>query len=94
MLARNVREDQRVHSFDSLQVLRQMQQPCAVRELVGLMDLPDGNWVNYRYRDQIWDSTKAHFASIADMPPYDPKAPVSLRSQQKQVWIDWLDRHP
>jgi hypothetical protein len=63
-----------------------MDVPCSVDELVGLMDLPDGHYVDRGEREHIASCLRAKANAIgpgARPPPYEPAAPQSLRAKQK-----------
>jgi hypothetical protein len=91
-LADQVRADQRPTSYDALQLLVKIQHPCALRELVNLLDLPDGRWTSYHDREEIWAAIKSRVGSTSGMPTYDPRGSPELRSQQKQLWISLLNQ--
>ena len=45
-------------------------------------------------RQIIWDSICRQVNESNQIPPYDPKAPLNIRLNQKQEILKWLDARP
>ena len=91
LFAADVRSDAR-ESISSLYELAGIGSPCALRELIALMDLPDGQHVDKAFRRVIRAEIKKWPAlNGIDRPPYDPDAPIEIRTRQMRAWQQWFD---
>src|SRR4051794_20742046 len=57
LLAQDVRQDWK-GSMSSLIELKKIDKPCALRQLIDLMDLPNGRDINNNFRQSIWDDVQ------------------------------------
>ena len=58
---------------------------------IGLMDLPDGKWVNAQVREQIAASVQKIAGRDARRLTYDPAASLDVRRQERAPWQRWLE---
>lgn len=93
MLAREVRRDLKATSVQSLLELESMEATCALRQLVELMDLPDGKVIGLESRKHLWNAVQRRVSVLPDRPVYEPDAPLDVRTKQKAEWVAYLDRH-
>jgi hypothetical protein len=90
LFAADVRLDTK-RSTNSLIELTRIGRPCATRQLIDLMDLPDGRYVEVGERQIIADSVRERTATASRAPPrYDPDATSMQRAKQKAAWIVWF----
>jgi len=54
LLAQDIRQDWK-GSMSSLMELAKIDKPCALRQLIDLMDLPNGRDINNNFRRYIWE---------------------------------------
>jgi len=88
-----VRQDTRGWSARAIDRLCEMDAPCSLDELIGLMDVADGHYVDQGERAHLASGLRAKASVLArgvEPPPYNPAAPQSLRAKQKAIWVDWL----
>jgi hypothetical protein len=91
LLAQDVRQDWK-RSMSSLMELEKIDKPCALRQLIDLMDLPNGRDINNNFRRYIWEDVQRRTSGInASTPPYDPSGAQNVRTSQKIAWIEWYD---
>jgi len=91
LLAQDVRQDWK-GSMPSLMELTKIDKPCALKQLIELMDLPDGRDINTSLRRYIWEDVQRRAAAMNSFtPPYDPSAAQDTRTSQKSAWIAWYD---
>ena len=92
LLAQDVRRDWQ-GSGNSLAALGRIDNPCAVGELIRLMDLPDGHWVDHNTRQWIAERVEATAKlSGGPIPRYDPGGSMDLRQRQEKDWENWYVR--
>jgi hypothetical protein len=71
----------------------EMEELGALEELVGLIDLPDLNWIVGEDRERMCNVIRQRTAgTTADSLPLDPYAPQQVRAEQKRRWQGWLSR--
>lgn len=91
LLAQDVRQDWK-GSMASLMELAKIDKPCALRQLIDLMDLPNGRDINNNLRRYIWQDVQRRTAEMnSSTPPYDPSEAQDVRTRQKMAWIAWYD---
>lgn len=91
LFAVDIREDTRGNSVFEL---GKLDSPCAMREIVELMDLPDGRYVGATSRQWLWESLQRQARKVAEpIPPYDPSAVLKIRKSQQAEWRSWLNAH-
>ena len=71
LFAEGVREGGK-YAMPTLHELRKIDQPCALAELIGLMDIPNKRGLSRDHRIVIWDEVRKR---VGDPPPlpYDPE---------------------
>jgi len=92
MLSSIARADDQ-YSVHAIVRLCELKDVCAFKELISLMDLPDGERVSKESRRRIWQTVYKKACSYSSAPPipqYDPDGPITLRAQQKTTWNRWL----
>lgn len=86
-----VRQDAKGLSFKVLLTLMEMEELCALEELICLIDIPDLNWIVADDRERMCDVIrKRTTGTTADSLPLDPHASQDVRAEQKQHWQVWL----
>ena len=73
--------------------LRDLNHPCALRELIELMDIPDEQ-LGYEVRLELYRSVQKKaeaYAHSGKLPFYDPKTLLPYRKRQKEEWKRWLE---
>jgi hypothetical protein len=95
LYAEDVRRDGK-RSMTSLVQLTRIPNPCALRELIGLMDLPEGVHTRRNFRLVIWKEVQRRSATLpTTRPTYDLDAPIEVRRNQQAQWREWYKRnHP
>jgi hypothetical protein len=89
LFAQDVRRDYK-GSRTSLDELTKIDRPCALRELIDLMDLPDRTHTNTRFRTIIWENVQKRTAPKSKtQPAYEPAAAQAVRIRQKADWQRW-----
>jgi hypothetical protein len=73
-----------------LQSLIAIDEDCALGELIGLLDLPDGEWIGLVQRREIWDEIQRR-TTDAGGPGYDPEGNLRIRAAQKVNWQNWME---
>ena len=69
----------------------EMDELCALEELICLIDIPDIKWIVANDRERMCEVIRKRTASTtADSLPLDPRASQEARSEQKQQWQAWL----
>lgn len=86
-----VRQDAKGLSFKALLALMEIDEPCALEELIHLIDLPDLNWIVSDDRERMCEVIrKRTTGTTADSLPLDPRASQEVRSEEKRQWKTWL----
>jgi hypothetical protein len=86
----DIREDSKSSAYSVFSLI-EIQEPCALRELVALLDLPDGEWVRHELRAEIWKAIRARVSGAGPMPPFDPAASREERARQRRELELWLE---
>jgi hypothetical protein len=90
---RLVRRDDR-SSRDAVYRLSNMQYRCATVGMVGLFDLPDGEF-GRECRRLLWNEVKQRTRKGGtSTPSYDPDSTPEERSSRMIEWQKWLESHP
>jgi hypothetical protein len=87
--AADIRDDW-TGSFRSVEGLASIGQSCALLEMIGLMDLPDGRY-GADLRRSIWKEVSRRTIAAPNCPGYDPAASQDSRAAQKKLWLQWYD---
>lgn len=90
-----VRQDDRNWSRMAVNRLSTLDSSCALRELIGLMDLPDGIHVGYYDRQIIWNAVQKKASALnvsEELPRYSPNDGQLPREVEKKKWLEWLDK--
>ena len=86
-----IRQDAKGLSSKALLALMEMNELCALEELIRLIDIPDLNWIVAEDRERMCDVIrKRTTGTTADSLPLDPHASQDIRAEQKQQWRAWL----
>jgi hypothetical protein len=89
-----VRNDARGWSRNAVERLGELDSPCVLKELINLMDLPDGKYNSHFDREIIWaaieERAKKLDSSVKLPPRYNPSGNQQYRTEQKAVWAEWL----
>jgi hypothetical protein len=81
-------------AINSLNELLKMTEPCALKEMVGLLDMPDTQYIDATFRNTIYIAIRSRVAAgMKQTPPYYPSAPQNVREKQKAAWEAWLDEN-
>ncbi len=88
--AEGVREGGK-YAMSTLHELSKIDQPCALVELIGLMDIPNGRGLNRDHRIFIWDEVRKRAGDPPPL-PYDPSASLEVRIEQRSAWIAWYNK--
>ena len=81
-------------SGNSVHELSNINSECAMREIVRLLDLPDGRHLGHNTREALFNSLKRQASAISTpTPEYDPAGSLDTRRSQQQEWHEWLDKH-
>jgi hypothetical protein len=93
LFAEDIRLD-RKSSLNSEFKLSSLESACAIREIVALMDLPDGSYVNADSREDLWHSLQQQASRISQpIPNYDPAGSLETRKSEQIEWQQWLKIH-
>jgi hypothetical protein len=64
---------------------------CAMKEIVGLMDLPNGASVGAESREALWEALQRQAKRIStEIPIYHPDISLSSREGEQAQWQRWL----
>ena len=81
-------------SARSVVALSELDSDCAMRQIVRLLDLPDGRHLGKNSRKMLFESLKRRAQKIStQIPDYDPAGSLDTRRSQQQEWHEWLDKH-
>lgn len=81
-------------SIVSARELGRLNDACALKELIELMDLPDGCFNGVADRGLIAEAVRRHAAARGlAAPAFDPSATQELRVRQKATWLSWYQRN-
>jgi hypothetical protein len=82
-------------SQNSVYELSCINSKCAMKEIVGLMDLPDGANIRAGSRKALWQALRRQAKQISrSIPPYNPEGSVATRKSEQLQWQKWLKLHP
>jgi hypothetical protein len=94
LLAAIVRQNASGWSREALRLLVELRTLYSLKELVELMDVPDGRAIGQTDRETLWSAVREQAAKLdkaADMPEYDPRGSKRSRGLQKRAWLKWLE---
>lgn len=80
------------NSIDCLDQLSRIESDTAVLDMIGLLDLPDGNWLGIEFRERLYKHLLERTSDVSSVrPKYDPGGGILSRTEAKLQWLAWFE---